>query len=637
MGFLNKVFGIEKRSDGVLEAGAELLRAIVGNGEITAEKALEIPAFSAAVDFICNTISMLPVKLYRENLSDNSTEEITEDKRLFFLNDEANSVMGADAAKRAALRDMLIYGSGFLYIDQNVRGDISGLYYVKKSDVSVMKNADPIFRDFNLFVGSRGYLPWNFVILTRNSEDGVTGAGAVEEHKTLLSAMYFMMKLELVLSKTGGNKKGFLESEHKLSKEAMTELKRLWNELYANNESNMMILNNGLKYVPSASSSVEMQLNENKQTNSEQIAQIFGLSPAVLSGSCSTQEYMSAIRTAVLPIAAQFQAALNRSLLREDEKGEMYFALDISELLKGDTLSRYQAYEIALRNGFLQLDEVRYLEDKKPLGFDFMKLDLSDVLYDYKTKTVYTPNMNALTKLGENSLTNDEIRAIMEYRKKTNWIKGAHGYFAGSYPEGGGGSGGNSGLTNGNGSSIINIERGIEKMQTETVGEHFASGNRRSPFYVLNAKEIEEIKQEIRAINADEKDFVFNSDTTKGTCFLASDGKVHIKGNIFPDEYSDHPRDKMSVRAVLAHEYYGHKPYRQQYLREDSATSSDALNKIFANAWADEFRASYMAAKNAPNLSDNDRRLLVMDSLTRAQEAGVSIRYNDFIRRVLYG
>lgn len=221
MGFLNKVFGIEKRSDGVLEAGAELLRAIVGNGDITAEKALEIPAFSASVDFICNTISMLPVKLYREKFADNSTEEITDDKRLFLLNDEANSIMGADAAKRAALRDMLIYGSGFLYIDQNVRGDISGLYYVKKSDVSVMSNADPIFRDFNLFVGSRGYLPWNFVILTRNSEDGVTGIGAVDEHKTLLSAMYAVMKYELVLSKSSGNKKGFLESQDKLTKAAL--------------------------------------------------------------------------------------------------------------------------------------------------------------------------------------------------------------------------------------------------------------------------------------------------------------------------------------------------------------------------------------------------------------------------------
>lgn len=48
--------------------------------------------------------------------------------------------------------------------------------------------------------------------------------------------------------------------------------------------------------------------------------------------------------------------------------------------------------------------------------------------------------MNALRKLGGSGLTQDDIRAIMEYRKKTNWVKGDKGRFAGSVPMGGGGA-----------------------------------------------------------------------------------------------------------------------------------------------------------------------------------------------------
>ncbi len=55
------------------------------------------------------------------------------------------------------------------------------------------------------------------------------------------------------------------------------------------------------------------------------------------------------------------------------------------------------------------------------------------------------------------------------------------------------------------------------------------------------------------------------------------------------------------------------------------------------HSWNDEFRASYMAAKNAPNLSVMDRLYLILDAIERAKEAGVSILYNDFIRRCLYG
>ncbi len=455
--FLGHETRAEEQTEITPKVSAELLRALVGNDDMTAEKAMEIPAFSTAVDFISNTVAMLPVKLFGENTKEQSTEEITDDRRLFLLNDEANSVMVAASARAAQVRDMLIYGSGFLYINQNKYGKIQSLHYVKRGDVSVQTNAHPIFKDFNIYVGGRGYLPFNFVILARNSPDGVTGVGAVEEHKTLLSAMYFTMKYEAVISKTGGNKKGFLQSERILSESAMDKLKQTWRDLYANNENNMMVLNNGVKYVPSASTSVEMQLNENKRTNSEQIAQIFGLSPNVLSGCCSTAEYMSAVRTAVLPVVEQVQAALNQSLLTEEEKGVKYFVLDTSELLKGDTLSRYQAYEIALRNNFLQLDEVRYLEDRKPIGFDFLKLGLQDVLLDPKTGQIYTPNMNALVKIGDNPLTQDDIRAIMEYRKKTNWVKGDKGRFAGSVPMGSGG--GKMGLTTLTESDIIK-ERG---------------------------------------------------------------------------------------------------------------------------------------------------------------------------------
>ncbi len=180
-------------------------------------------------------------------------------------------------------------------------------------------------------------------------------------------------------------------------------------------------------------------------------------------------------------------------------------------------------------------------------------------------------------------------------------------------------------------------ERGIIRMGAKETDARLAPGGRYSPYYQLTEEEIKFVIEELEAIDADRKDFVFNDLSTKGTCFLPSDGKVHIKGNIFPDQYSTHPRDKMSVRAVLAHEYYGHRPYRAQYLQEDSETSPEKVNKIVSRAWADEFRASYMAAKTAPNLSDEDRYYLIMDALSRAEEAGVAIQYNYFIRRVLYG
>ena len=148
-----------------------------------------------------------------------------------------------------------------------------------------------------------------------------------------------------------------------------------------------------------------------------------------------------------------------------------------------------------------------------------------------------------------------------------------------------------------------------------------AGGLRRSPFNILSESEIKHLKGEIRAIEADERIFKFNR--YDSTSYYEDQDIISVRANVFPDKSSAHPRDLMSERAVLAHEYYGHRSYRN--------------TRVERGAWNDEFRASYMAAKNAPNLTDEDRRCLVLDALERAKEAGVKITYNDFIRRILYG
>jgi len=150
-----------------------------------------------------------------------------------------------------------------------------------------------------------------------------------------------------------------------------------------------------------------------------------------------------------------------------------------------------------------------------------------------------------------------------------------------------------------------------------------ADGLRRSAFHILSETEIEYLKNEIKIIGADENAFVFNSGFK--TSYSDDLNIIRIKGDVIPDTTSNstHPRDLMSERAVLAHEYYGHYKY--------------APSKFEQGDWRDEFRASYMAAKKTPNLTFEDRRYLILDALERAREAGVTIKNNNFIRRILYG
>lgn len=159
----------------------------------------------------------------------------------------------------------------------------------------------------------------------------------------------------------------------------------------------------------------------------------------------------------------------------------------------------------------------------------------------------------------------------------------------------------------------------IEERKIST--RKMANGMRQPPNHVLAHDEIEMLKTDIKAIEADASVFEFNKGRYTG--YNDKTDKIKIRGDVLPDISSQHPRDLMSSRAVLAHEYYGHRVYRGTKLKKGS--------------WNDEFRASYMAAKNTPNLSNEDRRYLVLDALERAKEKGITIKNNDFIRRTLYG
>ena len=51
----------------------------------------------------------------------------------------------------------------------------------------------------------------------------------------------------------------------------------------------------------------------------------------------------------------------------------------------------------------------------------------------------------------------------------------------------------------------------------------------------------------------------------------------------------------------------------------------------------DEFQASYRAALDTPNLTDEERIMLMLDAFERARNANVPAKLNSVARRMIYG
>lgn len=150
---------------------------------------------------------------------------------------------------------------------------------------------------------------------------------------------------------------------------------------------------------------------------------------------------------------------------------------------------------------------------------------------------------------------------------------------------------------------------------------NMANGMRKSPLNILDDKQIERINQYADELQIPRNVLSYNTGFQTG--FSDRKKVINIRGDIFPDKTSYNNRDLLSERAVLAHEYYGH-------MKHDPSNFE-------VGDWRDEFRASYSAAINAPGLSDEERRMLMLDAYDRAKEAGISAKYNKKARKLIYG
>ena len=168
-----------------------LLRAILSNGDLTKEQAMNIPAFAACVNKVAETISTIPIRLYK--LVDGKLEEIVEDTRTRLLNDDTGDALDGVQFKRALIKDYLTGKGGYAFINRT-GNRIKSLHYVKEAEISFMFSSDPIFKDYDIMIQGTRYKPFEFLKVLRNTEDGRSGKSVVTESQEALSVPYHSLK-----------------------------------------------------------------------------------------------------------------------------------------------------------------------------------------------------------------------------------------------------------------------------------------------------------------------------------------------------------------------------------------------------------------------------------------------------------
>lgn len=401
---IRSLFGIKEKRDNSSIFSSSLSSSATSNVYVTSKNVTEIPMVNANINYIAGRIAPLKVKLYKKE--DGKIVEIKGDVRTRLMNNDCGGVISAYNTKFNMIKDYLIQGRSHIFVERKGL-KINSLRYVNPSDVMIMGNNDPIFKEVQYSVMGKPYKDFDFITLA-NTTDGVTFSGLINQNKTLLESAMYMLNNNKVSAKNSNAPKGIIESDIPLGQEELDALKSSWRKFVNSGTEQSFVLNQGLHFQNVGGNNQQNQIVEQQNLIDKQICALFGTSIELINGTASQEVEKAFIRAKLIPLLDKIIEEYNRVLLLETEKLDGYFfAFDLSEISKDASMKdRMEAYKVGLESNILDINTVREIENlpRIPNLDNVLKMNLSDVLFNVSNGNSMILNLGKTVDLDGNNI-----------------------------------------------------------------------------------------------------------------------------------------------------------------------------------------------------------------------------------------
>lgn len=349
---------------------------------ISLETALKASAVWACVSLIAETLASLPVHVYqkqprgRRQVSSHPVETV--------LGETPNGRQTPFDFKAMLTAHALLSHGGYAEIRPGALGAVDSLWPLDSRWVTpetlptgLMRfrvrepgkperviNQESMFRIHGLSLD--GFLGMS--IAERLAVEAIGLALATERY----GAAYFGQ---------GARLSGYLRMKGRLTREVAGELRDYWADLHAglNNAHRPAVLEEGADWVTTAAENESSQYLETREFQVAEIARWFRVPPHLIGameksttwGTGIEQMSIGFVTFTLQPWFTRWEEAIGRDLITATP---FFYAKFVpAALLRGDTKSRYEAYQIAAGGNapWMSRNEIRELEEKNPLpGLD---------------------------------------------------------------------------------------------------------------------------------------------------------------------------------------------------------------------------------------------------------------------------
>jgi HK97 family phage portal protein len=369
MGIVDRILGrqTEQRQVG----GMWPVDADIAGTSLNEKNATSIGALYAAVKLYADTVASMPVGVFlrergvrrpvtRPNWLDNPVPNNPNYTRFDLMHRTVSS--------------LLIDGNAFLMVLRN-GADIVEVRLLDPRKVSILRAPDgsPLYR-VKTTAGTIDLTADDCVHITLfGVGEDLRGLSPVEHHRTTLGLAKATTEYAARFFEQGASVSGLVTVPGELTADQADSLRASFGRRHEGlkNMHKVAVLTGGADFKTLSFKPSDLAIVEHMEAGTQAIARLYGVPLHLLqlpggNSSYNSLEIVSRewLMLGLGSLISRLEAGLQRLIVGDTT----FIKFNVDSMLRPLTKERFDAYAVALNNGFLSLNEVRTLEDRPPVG-----------------------------------------------------------------------------------------------------------------------------------------------------------------------------------------------------------------------------------------------------------------------------
>ena len=383
MGFLNSIksiFLVDKKD----QRSINYFSGLESTGSMSTDKALTFSAVWAAIRLLSESVSGLPISVYKKDANGDKTED-TSSPLYTLLKYKPNTYMSKITFLEKLMLDLLCNGNSFVRIVRNGAATPVELLCLDFDKVEILIQNNYLFYQV---AGGETYGSDDILHFKLITEDGINGLSPISQNAKAINWGMDVEEFGRKFFTNGASMTGVLETSRSLSTEAIDRLKNSFNQTYSGikNSSKTAVLEEGLTFKPISVSAEQAQFLSSRTFSIEEVARIFNIPPHLLKdlsrSSFNNIEQQGAefVIYSLMPYISKIEEEFNLKLFKKSELGKTFVEFNVMGLLRGSVNDRSNFYKSMFGIGVMSINEIRRKENMNAIeGGDehFMPLNMT--------------------------------------------------------------------------------------------------------------------------------------------------------------------------------------------------------------------------------------------------------------------